>query len=67
MGKSIPLHVVIEGVGVEDVGVGGRGGRVELDTYAFIPGHSRFSDVLQTALTKLGYAEDIQHARGERG
>ncbi|XP_063591347.1 homeobox protein dve-1-like [Penaeus indicus] len=39
-------------------------GRVEMDSYALIPGHTRFTDLLQAALVKLGYSEELTQARG---
>ncbi|XP_042217653.1 homeobox protein dve-1-like isoform X2 [Homarus americanus] len=66
VGKNIPLHVVIETIPLCGVGMGIEElrGRVEMDSYALIPGHTRFTDLLQSALVKLGYSEELTHARG---
>ena len=54
--ETVPLC----GVGVEDLR-----GRIDMDSYALIPAHTRFTDLLQAALVKLGYSEELTQARGE--
>ena len=78
--RSIPIHVVVETVAlcnsplVDGVGGGGGGGggsvvgdgrpRIETDSYALIPAHARFDDLLQIVLLKTGFMEDMSCARG---
>ena len=40
-------------------------GRVEVDSYALVPSHTRFTDLLPVALGKIGYLEDLPYARGK--
>lgn len=63
-GKNIPLHVVVETVPLCGMGVEELRGRIEMDSYALIPAHTRFTDLLQAALVKLGYSEELTQARG---
>lgn len=60
-GKSIPIHCVVEQI--QSCSQGGE--PVELDSYAIVPGTAVFSDLVRTALIKLGYSSS--EAVGAKG
>ncbi|XP_035221528.1 uncharacterized protein LOC118194489 isoform X2 [Stegodyphus dumicola] len=51
-GKSLPVHCIIEQI----PGPQACGQYVELDSYAIVPNDTLFSDLVRTALGKLGYS-----------
>ena len=57
-----------EGAGILSGGSGGDGRpRIETDSYALIPAHARFVDLLQIVLLKTGHVEEMSCARGRLG
>ncbi|XP_015910068.1 uncharacterized protein [Parasteatoda tepidariorum] len=60
-GKSLPVHCIIE----QNPGPQACGQYVELDSYAIVPCETLFSDLVRTALGKLGYSgSQIVGAKG---
>ncbi|GIY41293.1 DNA-binding protein SATB1, partial [Caerostris darwini] len=51
-GRCLPVHCIIEQI----PGPQACGQYVELDSYAIVPGDTLFSDLVRTALAKLGYS-----------
>lgn len=61
--KSLPIHCIVE----HHRGPGGDRGAsdIDLDTYAILPSSTMFSEIVRTALTKLGYtAAEAMGAKG---
>ncbi|XP_064652363.1 homeobox protein dve-1-like isoform X2 [Lineus longissimus] len=63
-GKSMPVHCLIETT-ASPQGFESGGGSVELDSYAIIPNTTLFSEIVRTALIKLGYSPS--EAMGAKG
>lgn len=60
-GKCLPVHCIIEQI----PGPQACGQYVELDSYAIVPNDTLFSDLVRTALGKLGYSgSQILGAKG---
>lgn len=66
--KSIPVHCIVEQVPSPQNcdHASEMQSSVELDSYAIVPSHTLFSELVRTALFKLGYAtSDVLGAKGE--
>ncbi|XP_063700487.1 homeobox protein dve-1 isoform X2 [Culicoides brevitarsis] len=70
--KSLPLHCVVESIGSMNASILNearhpwkRRPSIETDSYVIIPSQTPFSDIVTTALQRLGYSIDIMNtARG---
>ena len=63
--KSIPIHCVVEQT--PPCSDSNAEPQVELDTYAILPGSTLFSEIVRTALIKIGYtAAEATAAKGTR-
>lgn len=68
--KAVPIHCLIEqlqqGIGeTHNSATSGHLTPVENDTYAVISGTTLFSEIVKTALLKLGYS--LSEATGAKG
>lgn len=64
--KSLPLHCVVESISslqaslcIENRSPWKRRPNIETDSYVIVPAVTPFSDILSTALQRLGYSSDI--------
>ncbi|XP_021000719.1 homeobox protein dve-1 isoform X2 [Parasteatoda tepidariorum] len=55
-GRSIPVHCIVEQVSPQGQSVDLSQSSVDLDNYAIIPSNALFSELVRTALNKLGYS-----------
>ncbi|XP_035205075.1 uncharacterized protein LOC118180028 isoform X2 [Stegodyphus dumicola] len=55
-GRSIPVHCIVEQVTPQGQSVDLSQAAVDLDNYAIIPSNALFSEIVRTALNKLGYS-----------
>ncbi|XP_065344664.1 uncharacterized protein dve isoform X3 [Cloeon dipterum] len=62
-GKNIPVHCIVEFIVPEESGPHPRKNRVivDNDTFAIIPGHTQVSELLQVALFRMGYPNDLAY------
>ncbi|GIY56242.1 ULD domain-containing protein [Caerostris extrusa] len=54
--RSIPVHCIVEQVTPQGQSVNISQAAVDLDSFAIIPSTTLFSEIVHTALNKLGYS-----------
>lgn len=66
VGKTLPVHCVVEVLSSIEEGTRRRRPVVETDSYVIIPATTAFNELVPAAMMRLGYPQElIASARGE--
>lgn len=59
LGKTLPVHCVVEAVSSLEEDVWRRRAVVETDSYVIIPSATAFQDLVPAAMLRLGYPHEL--------